>query len=541
MDLESYTAEFYHFLKVTTHDKSNSKAAVRRFIAYLKEKGVREYGEITKEHYAAFQIWVKKTCGLGEITAEENRKKAHRFLAWLSEEKGIATPAVRFRVESYDPEEFRKFHIDEYADYLKACGYPYDTIVSYKYLTKRFVIYLNEQGIGAESEITKAHLNGFRDWSIGKWGICKTTARRDRNAAHRFLVWLSSRQGRTLAAVYKPGRTPEDEARLMDEFPDDFRKYYAAYVEKKEAEKCPKSTLESVERHIRQFFRYLYRERGVQSLSGMKKEDVREYVKYLTELTDKNGKAVYLPASVNRYVTDIRTWVHWLSRKGVCRGLSSAMRSLRRETHLSRNVFTRKEITRLFNVRAKDYNEFMKKTVMVLLYASGIRVGEAVRLKIRDIDFEKREALIYEGKTKKERFAQLGEVAANYLTLYLERVRPYIGYENAKGDDLFISLRAGKRLDRNCINAALAEFCRRAGIKKPVSCHSFRHSFGTHLFENGAGIKQVSELIGHEDISTTQRYTQLNPEYLRKTILKYHPLERDRTKEIPSGEEGSDE
>jgi len=70
-------------------------------------------------------------------------------------------------------------------------------------------------------------------------------------------------------------------------------------------------------------------------------------------------------------------------------------------------------------------------------------------------------------------------------------------------------------------------FCRRAGIKKLITCHCFRHSFGTHLLENGAGIKEVSELLGHEDLGTTERYTRLNPEHLRQTLLKYHPRERE--------------
>ena len=80
------------------------------------------------------------------------------------------------------------------------------------------------------------------------------------------------------------------------------------------------------------------------------------------------------------------------------------------------------------------------------------------------------------------------------------------------------------------VNRSLKIFCRRAGIKKLITCHCFRHSYGTHLLENGAGIKEVSELLGHEDLSTTERYTQLNPEHLRQTLLKYHPREQEAGK-----------
>jgi integrase/recombinase XerD len=170
------------------------------------------------------------------------------------------------------------------------------------------------------------------------------------------------------------------------------------------------------------------------------------------------------------------------------------------------------------------------------LYGSGLRIGEVLSLRFKDIEarldetrlLENKEAVVYETKTNRERRVQLGEVAAGYLRLYLKHVRERISCRKEKPgpmDYIFVTIRHAEKLSQDTVNRCLKRFCRRAGIKKTITCHCFRHSFGTHLLENGAGIKEVSELLGHEDLTTTERYTRLNPEHLRQTILKYHPRE----------------
>jgi site-specific recombinase XerD len=158
-------------------------------------------------------------------------------------------------------------------------------------------------------------------------------------------------------------------------------------------------------------------------------------------------------------------------------------------------------------------------------------------MKLSDIDkesfFGKKEAVVYEPKTKKERIVQFGEVGTAYLRLYFEHIRPKAEQRRAPGQDasleaapLFITGREHGRIDVQYVNRVLKKFALKAGIKKNVSSHSFRHSYGTHILENGAGIKEVSELLGHDSIETTQGYTRLAPERLRETLLKYHPREK---------------
>ena len=132
---------------------------------------------------------------------------------------------------------------------------------------------------------------------------------------------------------------------------------------------------------------------------------------------------------------------------------------------------------------------------------------------------------------------QFGEVGTAYLRLYFEHIRPKFAQRRASSQaatleaaprdaSLFITGREHGRIDVQYVNRALKKFALKAGIKKNVSSHSFRHSYGTHILENGAGIKEVSELLGHDSIETTQGYTRLAPERLRETLLKFHPREK---------------
>jgi integrase/recombinase XerD len=113
-----------------------------------------------------------------------------------------------------------------------------------------------------------------------------------------------------------------------------------------------------------------------------------------------------------------------------------------------------------------------------------------------------------------------------YLKLYLEHVRCLVCKGFTDDETVFVSMYEGKKVNTEGVNRNLKRFCKKADIKKRISCHCFRHSFGTHLLEAGAKLKQVSDLLGHSDLSTTEKYVRLNPEQLRLTVLKYHPRER---------------
>lgn len=163
------------------------------------------------------------------------------------------------------------------------------------------------------------------------------------------------------------------------------------------------------------------------------------------------------------------------------------------------------------------------RAILETLYACGLRVSELVNLRISnlflDIGFVK-----VVGKNNKERIVPIGQSAKKYILQYRDHDRKKItDTDNASSDILFLN-RRGKPLSRVMVFNIVKESIKNAGIKKTVSPHTFRHSFATHLVEGGADLRAVQEMLGHESIVTTEIYTHLDINYLRETIMSFHPL-----------------
>jgi integrase/recombinase XerD len=159
------------------------------------------------------------------------------------------------------------------------------------------------------------------------------------------------------------------------------------------------------------------------------------------------------------------------------------------------------------------------KAMLELLYATGLRVSELVGLRLQDINLE-RGFLVVMGKGSKERAVPMGEVAATAVSRYLERSHGPV--ERQDSDLLFISSKR-RGITRQMFWERIKFYTRKAGIRKDVSPHTLRHSFATHLLDNGADLRAVQAMLGHSDISTTQIYTHVSMERLRKIHGKYHP------------------
>jgi len=161
------------------------------------------------------------------------------------------------------------------------------------------------------------------------------------------------------------------------------------------------------------------------------------------------------------------------------------------------------------------------KAILEVLYGCGLRVSEAVNLKIShlylDIGFIK-----VTGKGDKERLVPIGKSAASHLKIYLKNIRVHIPVKTGSEDVVFLN-RRGSRMSRVMIFLIVKELAQKAGITKSISPHTFRHSFATHLVEGGADLRAVQEMLGHESITTTEIYTHLDREFLRKTLEQFHP------------------
>lgn len=161
------------------------------------------------------------------------------------------------------------------------------------------------------------------------------------------------------------------------------------------------------------------------------------------------------------------------------------------------------------------------KAILETMYSCGLRVSEVVNLRLSQLYFDVGFIRVI-GKGNKERLVPIGSSAIKYVNIYCQNIRVHLPVQNGEEDILFLN-RRGHRLSRVMIFLIIKDLVKKAGITKTISPHTFRHSFATHLVEGGADLRAVQEMLGHESITTTEIYTHLDREYLRKTLQKFHP------------------
>lgn len=183
------------------------------------------------------------------------------------------------------------------------------------------------------------------------------------------------------------------------------------------------------------------------------------------------------------------------------------------------NYLTIEEVDKLLDLRLNTPLAYRNKAMLELLYSTGIRITELVELKLNNIDFTD-ELIRVMGKGSKERIIPLGEEAIKYLKLYVNQYRNLI-LKTKTSNYLFIN-NFGNKMTRQGFFKILKKECENQGINKNISPHTLRHSFATHMLNNGADLRIIQELLGHSDISTTQIYTHISKEKIKKDY-EYHP------------------
>lgn len=234
------------------------------------------------------------------------------------------------------------------------------------------------------------------------------------------------------------------------------------------------------------------------------------------------------PRSVNRIVSGVRGWYRYMERRNLVPANPFAeIRSLRTEKKLPSFLFE-DEMARLIEMptcapgSAEDsFWKLRDRAALETLYSTGCRISELVSLDLADVDLRGRTARVM-GKGAKERNVFLGAAAVEALREYLGR-RSFHSRGDADGTRaLFVNHRGGRITDRG-IRFMLGEYLARANLGKRVTPHTFRHSFATHLLDRGADIRAVQELLGHASLSTTQVYTHVGMERLKKVYRRAHP------------------
>ncbi|WP_254388627.1 site-specific tyrosine recombinase XerD [Thermanaeromonas sp. C210] len=293
----------------------------------------------------------------------------------------------------------------------------------------------------------------------------------------------------------------------MQQLLDDFLYYLA--VERGLAE----NTLASYHSDLEQYFNYLA-EAKVTSLEDAGRGLI---VAYLVRL-QQQGRS---PATICRHLAALRSFYQFLVREGVLASDPTATMESPRQARKLPRVLTVEEVELLLNQpRTKTPAGLRDKAMLELLYASGLRVSELVSLNVDQVNLQ--EAYVRcVGKGARERVVPIGPVACFYLKAYLEHGRGRL-LKGRKETALFIN-QQGKRLSRQGCWKIIKAYARAAGLPRNITPHTLRHSFATHLLENGADLRSVQELLGHADISTTQIYTHLTQKKIREIYNHTHP------------------
>lgn len=269
-----------------------------------------------------------------------------------------------------------------------------------------------------------------------------------------------------------------------------------------------KNTIESYRNDLEKYMMF-NKNKNINEISN---KDIKEYLKYLKEnnLDD---------STISRNISTLKSFYKFLLReKKINKDPIEliSMPKLRKKLPITLSI---DEVNRLLDINLVDNYSYRNKAMLELMYATGLRVSELVNLTIFDININ--ECIIrVVGKGDKERIVPIGDVALKYLNLYLNIRDSFIKNEN--NNYLFLN-NHGKKMTRQGFFKILKKIAKEQGIDKIFSPHTLRHSFATHLLENGADLVIIQELLGHSDITTTEIYTHITNKQLEENFKKYHP------------------
>lgn len=230
------------------------------------------------------------------------------------------------------------------------------------------------------------------------------------------------------------------------------------------------------------------------------------------------------PRSQARIIAGVRGFYRYLALEGVIESNPAELLDSPKLTLHLPEVLSIEEIDEMIKAIPRDKEVALRNEAIIeMLYGSGLRVSELINLRISRISFEDGFMLV-EGKGSKERVVPISPRALQLTKLWMEE-RTRLNISPEASDILFLN-RRGRQLTRVMIFYIVKDLASRAGINRPVSPHTLRHSFATHLLEGGANLRSIQELLGHESVTTTELYVHLDRRHLRATLEQFHPLYR---------------
>lgn len=274
------------------------------------------------------------------------------------------------------------------------------------------------------------------------------------------------------------------------------------------------NTRQAYERDLRLFCKTL----GFKNSDALINVSREQITRYMTQLKEKGLAA----ATIARKLAAIKAFYRFMTAEGYMDANPAEVVEAGTKGIKLPRVLSEDEVVRLLNQPDITTAEgFRDRTMLEVLYATGMRVSELINLTLERVDLNMKYIIAF-GKGSKERIVPLGSVAAEFLQQYLEKVRPKLTHADRNTNIVFLAF-GGHELTRQRFWQIIRAYGRKANINKALTPHILRHSFATHLLDNGADLRSVQELLGHSDISTTQIYTHLTNKRLRDIYAKAHP------------------
>ena len=274
------------------------------------------------------------------------------------------------------------------------------------------------------------------------------------------------------------------------------------------------NTRQAYERDLRLFCKTL----GFKNSDALVNVSREQITGYMTQLKEKGLAA----ATIARKLAAIKAFYCFMTAEGYMDANPAEVVEAGTKGIKLPRVLSEDEVVRLLNQPDITTAEgFRDRTMLEVLYATGMRVSELINLTLERVDLNMKYIIAF-GKGSKERIVPLGSVAAEFLQQYLEKVRPKLTHAGRNTNIVFLAF-GGHELTRQRFWQIIRTYGRKANINKALTPHILRHSFATHLLDNGADLRSVQELLGHSDISTTQIYTHLTNKRLRDIYAKAHP------------------
>jgi integrase/recombinase XerD len=294
---------------------------------------------------------------------------------------------------------------------------------------------------------------------------------------------------------------------------DAYKKGFKAYLQLEKS--LSDNSVEAYLRDVEKLTSYLEISNSVKSPGNLALKDLQGFIKWIAELGMTS-------TSQARIISGIKAFYKYCILEQICTTDPSTLLDAPKTKRLLPDTLSFEEIENM--IAAIDLSKpegGRNKAIVETMYSCGLRVSEAVNLKISCLYLEVGFIRVI-GKGDKERLVPIGRDAIKYIQIYRDEIRKHQPIQKGFEDVLFVNNR-GKLLSRVMIFYIIKDLAAKANIKKTISPHTLRHSFATHLVEGGADLRAVQEMLGHESITTTEIYTHLDRDYLRSTLQQFHP------------------